>query len=73
MSSLLVQFSAGTRRRITVTRCCGTVGMPLRHLPPLLDPLLSRLLGYPSFCLGLEAYKPRIQMVHIQLQMVAAK
>jgi 2-polyprenyl-3-methyl-5-hydroxy-6-metoxy-1,4-benzoquinol methylase len=33
--------------------------MPLRILPPLLDPLIYRLTRWPHFSIGLEAYKPR--------------
>ncbi|MBF0177098.1 MAG: methyltransferase domain-containing protein [Magnetococcales bacterium] len=33
--------------------------LPLRLLPPLLDPLLGRLTGWPPFSIGLVAYKPR--------------
>jgi SAM-dependent methyltransferase len=48
------------------------VSLPLRPLPPLLDPLLTRVPGYPSFCIGLEAYKPRVHMTRFQLQPAAA-
>lgn len=34
--------------------------LPLRPLPPLLDPLLSRLFGIAPFCIGIEAMKPRV-------------
>ncbi len=34
--------------------------LPLRPFPILLDPVLTRLTGFPPFCIGLEAYKPRI-------------
>lgn len=41
----------------------GLVGwllvLPLRVLPPLLDPLLRKLTGYPDFCVTMVAYKPR--------------
>jgi SAM-dependent methyltransferase len=33
--------------------------LPLRVLPPLLDPLIYRLTKWPHFSIGLEAYKPR--------------
>jgi SAM-dependent methyltransferase len=33
--------------------------LPLRPLPPLLDPALALLFGFPPFCIGMEAYKPR--------------
>ena len=33
--------------------------LPLRMLPPLFDGIIARLTGYPSFSIGLEAYKPR--------------
>jgi SAM-dependent methyltransferase len=33
--------------------------LPLRWLPPLLDPLIARLTGYPAFSITLVAYKPR--------------
>jgi SAM-dependent methyltransferase len=32
---------------------------PLRFLPPLLDPLVSQLFGWPPFSICVEAYKPR--------------
>ncbi len=35
------------------------VVLPLRPLPPLLDGLLTRLLGWRYYSIGLEAYKPR--------------
>ena len=33
--------------------------LPLRVLPPLLDPLITVLLGWPHYSICLEAYKPR--------------
>lgn len=36
--------------------------LPLRPLPPLLDPLLMRITGYPPFCISVEALKPRQPM-----------
>jgi SAM-dependent methyltransferase len=33
--------------------------LPLRALPPLLDPIITVLLGWPYFSICLEAYKPR--------------
>ena len=33
--------------------------LPLRLLPPLLDPLVTRVTGYPHFSICVEAYKPR--------------
>jgi 2-polyprenyl-3-methyl-5-hydroxy-6-metoxy-1,4-benzoquinol methylase len=36
------------------------VVLPLRPFPPLLDNLLTRLFGITPFCIGLEAYKPRL-------------
>ncbi len=33
--------------------------MPLRILPPLLDPIISKLTGWPAYSITLEAYKPR--------------
>lgn len=33
--------------------------LPLRVLPPLVDPILSRLTNWPNFSICLEAYKPR--------------
>ncbi len=35
------------------------VTLPLRILPPLLDPIISRLFRWPGFSITLEAYKPR--------------
>lgn len=35
------------------------IGMPLRILPPLLDPLISRLTRYPNYSICMVAYKPR--------------
>src|SRR5207253_6615999 len=32
--------------------------LPLRALPPLMDPLVSRLIAYPQFSICLEAHKP---------------
>ena len=33
--------------------------LPLRALPPLLDPLITVILGWPHYSICLEAYKPR--------------
>lgn len=33
--------------------------LPLRPMIPVLDPLISRLLGWPGYSICLEAYKPR--------------
>jgi SAM-dependent methyltransferase len=49
------------------------VSLPLRPLPPLLDPLLTRAFGFPPFCIGLEAYKPRQPAVRAQAQRAAAE
>jgi SAM-dependent methyltransferase len=46
--------------------------LPLRPLPPLLDPLLMRLTGYPPFCIALEAMKPREPMASSAATMRAA-
>ena len=40
--------------------------LPLRPLPPLFDALISRLTGYPPFCITLEAMKPRMQVNPVQ-------
>ncbi|MCC6212790.1 MAG: class I SAM-dependent methyltransferase [Burkholderiales bacterium] len=37
------------------------VTLPLRVLPPVLDPLVSRLTGWPPYSICMEAYKPRLQ------------
>jgi SAM-dependent methyltransferase len=42
--------------------------LPLRPLPPLLDPLLTRMLGVTPFCIGVEACKPRIPSAASQAQ-----
>jgi 2-polyprenyl-3-methyl-5-hydroxy-6-metoxy-1,4-benzoquinol methylase len=34
--------------------------LPLRPLPPLIDWLLTWAFDFPPFCIGLEAYKPRL-------------
>lgn len=34
--------------------------LPLRLLPPLVDPLIDRLTNWPNFSICLEAYKPRM-------------
>jgi 2-polyprenyl-3-methyl-5-hydroxy-6-metoxy-1,4-benzoquinol methylase len=44
------------RRSETVT---WAVTAPMRLLPPVLDSTLTRLFQWPSFCIGLDAYKPR--------------
>jgi len=49
------------------------VSLPLRPLPPLFDPMLTRITGYPPFCIGLEAMKPRVPMARLQLQRAAAE
>jgi 2-polyprenyl-3-methyl-5-hydroxy-6-metoxy-1,4-benzoquinol methylase len=36
------------------------VVLPLRPLPPVFDNALTQLLGFTPFCIGLEAYKPRL-------------
>jgi hypothetical protein len=33
--------------------------LPLRPLPPVLDPIIAVLLGWPHYSICLEAYKPR--------------
>jgi 2-polyprenyl-3-methyl-5-hydroxy-6-metoxy-1,4-benzoquinol methylase len=33
--------------------------LPLRALPPIVDPIITRLLGWPHYSICLEAYKPR--------------
>lgn len=38
--------------------------LPLRPLPPLVDPVLMRAAGYPPFCIALEAMKPRQRPAH---------
>jgi 2-polyprenyl-3-methyl-5-hydroxy-6-metoxy-1,4-benzoquinol methylase len=43
-----------------------TVVLPLRILPPLLDPLIHKLTNWPYFCITLEAYKPRYLESHTQ-------
>jgi SAM-dependent methyltransferase len=35
------------------------VTLPLRPLPPLLDPLVTRITGWPAYSICMEAYKPR--------------
>jgi 2-polyprenyl-3-methyl-5-hydroxy-6-metoxy-1,4-benzoquinol methylase len=35
------------------------ISLPARLLVPLVDPILSRLMGYPSFSICLEAYKSK--------------
>ncbi|MGM0589220.1 MAG: class I SAM-dependent methyltransferase [Bacteroidota bacterium] len=35
--------------------------LPLRILPPLLDPAIAKIFGWPGFSITLEAYKPRYQ------------
>ena len=40
--------------------------LPLRPLPPLFDALITRLTGYPPFCITLEAMKPRTPIHQVQ-------
>ena len=40
------------------------VTFPLRILPPLLDPLLTRLFRYRGFSITMVAYKPRYPAPH---------
>lgn len=47
--------------------------LPLRLFPPLRDPLLTRLLGVPPFCIGIEAYKPRLAVSAAAARRVAAE
>jgi hypothetical protein len=35
------------------------VVLPLRIMPPLLDPLIHKVTNWPNFSIALEAYKPR--------------
>ena len=42
------------------------VVLPLRILPPLLDPLIHKLTNWPYFSITLEAYKPRYLESHAQ-------
>ena len=37
------------------------LALPLRVLPPLFDPLIRKLTGYPDFSVTLVAYKPRFE------------
>ena len=46
--------------------------LPLRPLPPLLDPLLTRVLGTTPFCIGVEAYKPRVPISTVKIASHAA-
>ncbi len=40
-----------------------TTILPLRVIPPIFDKALTKLLKYPHFSIGLEAYKPRFSKV----------
>lgn len=37
------------------------LALPLRVLPPLFDPLIRKLTGYPDFSVTMVAYKPRFE------------
>ena len=60
-SGYLSQKVAAVMRRLSATNAmlAWALILPLRVLPPLLDPVITRLLGWPHYSICLEAYKPR--------------
>ena len=60
-SGLISQKLTGVLRLLSrVHRVLGwSAILPLRWLPPLLDPLVTRVVGWPYFSICIEAYKPR--------------
>jgi len=55
------QKVAAVMRRLSAINVllAWSLTLPLRALPPLLDPIITVLLGWPYFSICLEAYKPR--------------
>jgi len=60
-SGYLSQKVAAVMRRLSATNAmlAWALILPLRVLPPLLDPIITGLLGWPHYSICLEAYKPR--------------
>jgi 2-polyprenyl-3-methyl-5-hydroxy-6-metoxy-1,4-benzoquinol methylase len=60
-SGYVSQKVAAVMRRLSVINAllAWALILPLRALPPLLDPIITVLVGWPYFCICLEAYKPR--------------
>ena len=55
------QKVAAVMRRLSAINVllAWSLTLPLRALPPLLDPIITVLLGWPYLSICLEAYKPR--------------
>ena len=60
-SGYISQKVAGALRRLSTFNWLLAWGLvlPLRILPPLLDPLVTLVLRWPCYSICLEAYKPR--------------
>jgi SAM-dependent methyltransferase len=60
-SGYVSQKVAAVMRRVSAINflLAWALILPLRALPPLLDPLITVILGWPHYSICLEAYKPR--------------
>ena len=60
-SGYVSQKVTAVMRRVSAINAllAWTLILPLRALPPLLDPLITVILGWPHYSICLEAYKPR--------------
>jgi 2-polyprenyl-3-methyl-5-hydroxy-6-metoxy-1,4-benzoquinol methylase len=60
-SGYVSQRVAAVMRRLSAINAAlaWALILPLRALPPLLDPIITVLLGWPHYSICLEAYKPR--------------
>jgi SAM-dependent methyltransferase len=60
-SGFVSQKVAAVMRRLSAINAvlAWALVLPLRTLPPLLDPIITVLLGWPYYSICLEAYKPR--------------
>jgi 2-polyprenyl-3-methyl-5-hydroxy-6-metoxy-1,4-benzoquinol methylase len=56
------KITALIRRLSTISHLLAWgLTLPLRALPPLLDPMITLLLGWPQYSICLEAYRPRLE------------
>jgi SAM-dependent methyltransferase len=60
-SGFVSQKVAAVMRRLSAINgvLAWALILPLRAVPPLLDPIITALLGWPHYSICLEAYKPR--------------
>jgi len=60
-SGFTSQKLTGLMRRMTRVSviCAWLFVLPFRWIPPIVDPVIAKITGWPGFSITLEAYKPR--------------